>query len=89
MIQDDVWVKKYQELMTFIETNHRNPSRHNPEERGLFLNCLKQNRKMLNDVKLKEEMIGKFENLLKLGKKYKRVNQFYNIRRIMLIIVCG
>ena len=44
---------------------------------------------MLNDVKLKEEMIGKFENLLKLGKKYKRVNQFYNIRRIMLIIVCG
>lgn len=40
MTQDEVWMKKYQEVMTFIETNYRNPSRHNPEERGLYLNWL-------------------------------------------------
>lgn len=40
MKQDEIWLKKYQEVMTFIETNHRNPSRHNPEERGLYLNWL-------------------------------------------------
>ena len=26
MIQDEVWVKKYQELTVFIVTNKRNPS---------------------------------------------------------------
>lgn len=48
MIQDEVWVKKYQELMTFIETNHRSLSRRNSEERGLNHNWLKQNRVLIN-----------------------------------------
>ena len=33
-------MKKYQKKIMFIETNHRNPSRHNPKERGLYLNWL-------------------------------------------------
>ena len=33
MTQDELWLGKYQELMTFIETRHRNPSRYNPKER--------------------------------------------------------
>lgn len=76
MTQDEVWMKKYQEVMTFIETNHRNPSRHNPEERGLYLNWLKQNRKMLNAGKMKEERVALFLKLLELGEKYKHVNQY-------------
>lgn len=76
MTQDEAWVKKYQEAMTFIETNHRNPSRHNPEERGLYLNWLKQNRKLLNAGKMKEERVALFLKLLGVGERYKRVNQY-------------
>lgn len=69
-------MKKYQEVMTFIETNHRNPSRYNPEERGLYLNWLKQNRKLLNAGKMKDERKTLFLKLLELGEVYKRVNQY-------------
>lgn len=30
MTQDEVWLKKYQEVMEFMETNHRNPSKFDP-----------------------------------------------------------
>lgn len=40
MTQDEAWLKKYNEVISFIETNKRNPSRHNPEERGQYLNWL-------------------------------------------------
>ena len=76
MIQDEAWLKKYQEVMTFIETNHRNPSRHNPEERGQYINWLKQNRKLLNAGKMKEERVALFSKLQEVGEKYKRVNQW-------------
>lgn len=32
MTQDELWLQKYQEVVTFIETNKRNPSRHRDEE---------------------------------------------------------
>lgn len=67
MTQDEAWMKKYQEVMTFIETNHRNPSRYNPEERGLYLNWLKQNRKLLNAGKMKDERKTLFLKLLEVG----------------------
>ena len=41
MTQEALWLKKYQEVKAFIETNHRNPSRHNPEERFKYCNWLK------------------------------------------------
>lgn len=28
MTQDERWLAKYKEVMDFMETNHRNPSRH-------------------------------------------------------------
>lgn len=64
MTQDEAWLKKYQEVMTFVETNHRNPSRHYPEERGQYLNWLKQNRKLTNIGKPKHDRIEKFKELL-------------------------
>jgi hypothetical protein len=70
-------MKKYQEVMTFIETNHHYPSRHNLEERGFHLNWLKQNRKLFNVGKMKEEMVTLFLKLLELGEKNKHVNQYY------------
>lgn len=76
MTQDEAWMKKYQEVMAFIETNHRNPSSHNPEERGLYLNWLKQNKKMMNAGKMKEERVPLFLKLLGVGERFKRVNQW-------------
>ena len=41
-----------------------------------MLNWLKQNRKLLNASKLKEDRIEMFEKLLAMAEKYKRVNQY-------------
>lgn len=76
MTQDEAWLKKYNEVITFIETNKRNPSRYDPEERGLYLNWIKHNRKMMNAGEMKEERVEKFTQLLELIEKYKHVNQY-------------
>ena len=47
MTQDERWHKRYQDVMDFLEQNHRNPSRHHIEEH-VHLNWLKANRKLLN-----------------------------------------
>lgn len=33
MTQDEAWMTKYNEIVAFLEREHRNPSKHNPEER--------------------------------------------------------
>lgn len=33
MTQDERWLERYTEVKDFIESNHRNPSRHNSVER--------------------------------------------------------
>jgi hypothetical protein len=66
---------KYQEVMEFLEENHRNPSKHRIEEHDM-LNWVKANRKALNAGKLKEERVGKFRKLLALMEECKRVNQY-------------
>jgi len=76
MTQDEAWIKKYQEVKTFIEINKRNPSKHDDEERGRYLNWMKHNRKLYNSGELKPERMEMFRELLKLGERYKRVNQY-------------
>lgn len=34
MTQDERWMERYSEVVSFIETNKRNPSRYDDEERG-------------------------------------------------------
>ena len=75
MTQDEKWMIKYQEVVSFIETNHRNPSRHRIEEHNM-LNWLKANRKKMNAGTLKHERVEAFGKLLEMGEKYKRVNQY-------------
>jgi hypothetical protein len=75
MDQETRWLKRYQEVVEFIETNHRNPSKHRIEEHDM-LNWVKANRKLLNAGKMKEERVGKFKELLELIEKNKRVNQY-------------
>ena len=50
MTQEERWMIKYKEVVEFINTNHRNPSRHRIEEHDM-LNWLKANRKTMILVK--------------------------------------
>lgn len=74
MTQDEKWLFRYNEVMMFIETNKRNSSKHRIEEHNM-LNWVKQQRKLLNTEKLKEERIEPFNKLLALIEENKRVNQ--------------
>ena len=76
MTQDEKWLAKYNEVKDFIETNHRNPSKHDPEERGQYFNWIKHNRKLFAAGELKEDRVKKFEDILATMEKYKRVNQY-------------
>ena len=75
MTQDEKWQARYEEVVTFIETNHRNPSKHRIEEHDM-LNWLKQQRKLKNKGELKAERAEMLERLLSLWEEYKRVNQY-------------
>ena len=75
MTQDERWNKRYQDVMAFIESNHRNPSKHRLEEHDM-LNWVKANRKVLNAGKLKAERVEPFMKLLELSEQYRRKNQY-------------
>ena len=75
MTQDELWLNKWHEAIDFLETNHRRPSKFVPEERDMR-NWWKHNKKLMNAGSMKEERIALFNQLLELGEKYKRVNQY-------------
>lgn len=75
MTQEERWLARYNEVKTFIEREHRNPSKYAPEEL-LMVHFLKRGRKMLNAEELKELRLGLFKELLELSEKYKRNNQY-------------
>lgn len=76
MTQDEKWLEKYNEVKDFIEINHRNPSKHDAEERGKYLNWIKHNKKLYNAGELKGERMEKFKELLELSEKNKHKNQY-------------
>lgn len=75
MTQEERWMVKYKEVVDFIQTNHRNPSRHRIEEHDM-LNWLKATRKKMNAGELKEPRLSKFKELLALSEQNKHVNQW-------------
>ena len=75
MTQEEKWQQRYQEVVDFIEANHRNPSKHRLEEHDM-LNWVKANRKRMNAGLLKAERVEPFQQLLGLIEKYKRLNQY-------------
>ena len=56
MTQEERWMIHYNEVKTFIETYHRNPSKHRIEEH-LMLNWVKHNRKLLKAGKMDPERV--------------------------------
>ena len=75
MTQEDRWMRRYNELVGFIEANHRNPSRHRIEEHDM-LNWVKANRKRMNAGELRPERVEKFRKLLEMTEQYRRKNQY-------------
>ena len=75
MTQDERWMARYSELTAFIETNHRNPSKYNPEEM-LMVHFMKRGRKLMNAGELAEPRLSMFKELLELSEQYKRKNQY-------------
>ena len=75
MTQDDRWMMRYQDVVSFIETHHRNPSKYRIEEHD-YLNWLKANRKVLNSGKMKAERVEKLRRLLEMTEQYRRKNQY-------------
>ena len=75
MTQDERWMARYEEVMGFLEENHRNPSKHRIEEH-LMLNFIKHNRKLMNAGTMKPDRVERFNNLLALIEDNKRLNQY-------------
>ena len=76
MTHDERWQSRFYEVKAFIEANHRNPSKYDPEERGAYCNWIKHNRKAMNAGKVNPERKKMFGSLLELMKRYKRKNQY-------------
>ena len=75
MTRDERWKAKYNEVIEFIKTNRRNPSRHRLEEHDM-LNWLKQQRKLKNKGELRAERAEMCEKVLALCEEYRRKNPY-------------
>ncbi len=75
MDQETRWLTRYNEVVAFIQSNKRNPSKHRIEEHDM-LNWVKANRKRMNAGEMKEERRTQFEKLLILMKANKHKNQY-------------
>ena len=75
MTQDERWHLRFDDVMEFLEVNHRNPSKHRIEEHDM-LNWVKQQRKLLNAGRLKAERMERFKELMAQMERNKRVNQY-------------
>ena len=75
MTQAERWLARYNEAVMFIETNKRNPSKYVDAERGLR-NWVKQQKKLMNAGALEGQRLKMFNELLGLGERFKRVNQY-------------
>ena len=69
--QEERWMTRYNEVVSFIKTNYRNPSKYAPEEK-LMVHFLKRGRKLMNAGELKEPRLGMFKELLELSEKFSK-----------------
>jgi len=74
MTQEERWQAQYDQMMAFIEENHRRPSKYKLEEHDM-LNWFKSNKKIMNKGNFPEERLERFNKLLALTEKYRRLNQ--------------
>ena len=75
MTQDERWQIQYDQMMEFMKTNHRRPSKHRLEEHDM-LNWFKATKKKIAKGGYSEDRIEKFNKLLEVADKYRRKNQY-------------
>lgn len=75
MTQEEKWMARFNEVKSFIEENHRNPSKYRDEEK-LMVHFMKRGRKLMNANELYEPRLTMFRELLRLSEQYRRKNQY-------------
>jgi len=75
MTQDERWQQQYEQMMAFMNENHRRPSKHRLEEHDM-LNWYKATKKRIAKGELAEDRLEKFKTLQELAEKYRRLNQY-------------
>ena len=75
MTQEERWQQQYEQMMEFMETNHRRPSKYRLEEHDM-LNWFKATKKRVTKGTLSEDRLEMFNILLEVAQKYQRKNQY-------------
>lgn len=75
MTQDERWLTRCNEVIEFISSNQRNPSKYRIEEHDM-LNRVKANRKVMNKGEMKEKRVESFRELMEMMELCKRKNQY-------------
>ena len=75
MTQEERWMVRYEEVMAFIESNHRNPSKYRIEEHDM-LNWVKANRMVMKKGEMRPERMERFRELMEMCERYRRKNQW-------------
>lgn len=75
MTQDEKWQIQYKQMIEFMKTNHRRPSKHRIEEHDL-LNWFKHTKKMIAKGDYSPERIKQFKILLEIADEVRRKNQY-------------
>ncbi|MBQ7509921.1 MAG: hypothetical protein IJT53_03330 [Prevotella sp.] len=75
MTQEEKWQQQFEQMMAFMETNRRRPSKHRLEEHDM-LNWFKATKKRIVKGELPEERLKKFTVLLEVANQYRRLNQY-------------
>ena len=78
MTQEEKWRKNYAEIVAYMDTYHRNPSKHRQEDM-LMVNWMKHQRKLMNRGDLRADRVLKFRRLIAKGEKLKRANQWQEV----------
>ena len=73
--QDERWQAQYDQMMTFMNENHRRPSKHRLEEHDM-LNWYKHVKKAIAKSNYPPHRIEKFALLQQVANKYRRKNQY-------------
>ena len=75
MTQDEKWQLQYEQMMAFMETNHRRPSKHRLEEHDM-LNWFKAQKKRIAKGDFPPKRLDRFNKLMEVANKYRRLNQY-------------
>ena len=75
MTIEEKWTQQYKEILKYMRTYQRRPSKHHPEDLKMH-NWIKHNKKLLNKGELPINRFHRFTHLLDIAQKYRRINQY-------------